>query len=84
MYDNLDDKSKIIVSQRCSSIDHSEDGVTVKCEDGKEYTGDVVVGSDGVHSFVRSEMRRYADAKTEELMKKDRKSKTIFHQGSKY
>lgn len=83
LYDNLDDKSKILVSQRCSSIAHSEDSVAVKCEDGKEYAGDVVVGTDGVHSFVRSEMRRYADAKMAELMKKDKKSKTIFHPSSK-
>ncbi|KUJ19502.1 FAD/NAD(P)-binding domain-containing protein [Mollisia scopiformis] len=74
MYENLRDKSKIQINARCKTIEHSEQGVTVKCEDGKEYKGDVVVGADGVHSFVRSEMRRYADAKTEELMKQDKKS----------
>lgn len=74
MYETISDKSKILTSQRCNEIVHSEKGVTVKCENRKSYEGDVVVGADGVHSFVRGEMRRYADAETAELTKNDHKS----------
>ncbi len=78
MYETISDKSKILTNQRCNAIEHTEEGVTVKCENGTEYKGDVVVGAVGVHSLVRSEMRRYADTKTEELMKKDKNSNYIF------
>lgn len=74
MYETISDKSKILTKQRCNNIIHSEKGVIVKCENGQTYEGDVVVGADGVHSFVREEMRRYADAEIAELMKLDRKS----------
>ncbi|CZR66819.1 uncharacterized protein PAC_16720 [Phialocephala subalpina] len=74
MYETISDKSKVLTSQRCDSIIHTEKEVTVKCTNGKEYKGDIVVGADGVHSLVRSEMRRYADAETDELTKNDRKS----------
>jgi 2-polyprenyl-6-methoxyphenol hydroxylase-like FAD-dependent oxidoreductase len=34
----------------------------VVTEDGAVYTGDLIVGADGVHSSIRSEMWRLADA----------------------
>ena len=75
LHGRLEDKSKIELNSRVIAVDHSEKGVVVHCDDGKVYPGDIVVAADGVNSFVRSEMRRYADAKTKSLMEKDSKSK---------
>jgi 2-polyprenyl-6-methoxyphenol hydroxylase-like FAD-dependent oxidoreductase len=74
LYEWLSDKSKAVSNSRVSKVDHSHEGVVVYCENGKSYAGDVVVAADGVHSVVRSEMRRYADEETKSLMEKDKKS----------
>lgn len=74
LYERLEDKSKLFVNTRVVKVDHSRNGVIVRCEDGKTYAGDIVVAADGVHSVVRSEMRKYADLETNGLMDKDRKS----------
>ncbi|KAF8858030.1 FAD/NAD(P)-binding domain-containing protein [Acephala macrosclerotiorum] len=60
MYGQLMDKSKIRLSKKVSSIQHNSDSVTVKCQDGTEFTGEFVIGADGIHSRVREEMQRYA------------------------
>lgn len=75
LHGRLDDKSKIELNSRVTAVDHSENGVVVHCDNGMVYSGDVVVAADGVNSFVRSEMRRHADAKLKSLMEKDNKSK---------
>ncbi|CAI7645476.1 unnamed protein product [Penicillium pancosmium] len=63
LYDHLEDKSKVHAGhgKRVIRVDHSVDGVEVFTEDGSSYSGDVVVGCDGIHSSVRSEMWRHAD-----------------------
>ncbi|KAH8743184.1 FAD binding domain protein [Diaporthe sp. PMI_573] len=43
-------KDKIMLNSTVLSIDHTDSGVTVNCEDGSSYYGDVVVGCDGVNS----------------------------------
>jgi 2-polyprenyl-6-methoxyphenol hydroxylase-like FAD-dependent oxidoreductase len=55
-------KDKIMLNSTVLSIDHTDSGVTVNCEDGSSYHGDVVVGCDGVNSksSVRREMFRLA------------------------
>ena len=45
--------------KRVRSIVHNESGVTVKCADGSEFEGDVVVGADGIRSIVKDEMHRH-------------------------
>ncbi|KAE8445117.1 hypothetical protein EG329_013719 [Mollisiaceae sp. DMI_Dod_QoI] len=60
MYGQLKDKSKIRLSKKLRHIQHNSDSVTVKCEDGTEFTGDIVIGADGIHSRTRQEMQRYA------------------------
>jgi 2-polyprenyl-6-methoxyphenol hydroxylase-like FAD-dependent oxidoreductase len=65
MYENLEDKSKIKLSKRISSVDHNTKEVIVLCEDGTAISGDVLVGCDGVNSKVRAELWRisqYQDA----------------------
>ena len=51
------------MGKRAVQIEMVKDGVQVKTNDGDVFTGDIVIGADGVHSFVREEM--------ESLMKKD-------------
>jgi flavin-dependent dehydrogenase len=60
LHKNLQSKSQIELQKRISSVDHTESGVTVTCEDGTSISGDVLIGCDGVHSVVRREMWRLA------------------------
>ncbi|OQD97819.1 hypothetical protein PENSOL_c011G01140 [Penicillium solitum] len=63
LYDHLEDKSKVHAGhgKKVIRVAHSTDGVEVFTEDGSSYSGDVVVGCDGIHSSVRSEMWRHAE-----------------------
>ncbi|KAK2729707.1 FAD binding domain protein [Colletotrichum kahawae] len=58
LYDNLKQKDKVNPSKRVNKINVSENGVSVHTTDGSIYEGDIVVGADGIHSTVRSEMWR--------------------------
>lgn len=61
LLEKIQDRGKLVLNRRVAAIDHDEKGVTVRCEDGTEHRGDVVVGADGVHSVVRHEMWRLSD-----------------------
>jgi 2-polyprenyl-6-methoxyphenol hydroxylase-like FAD-dependent oxidoreductase len=52
----------MLLNKTVKSVEHDDSGVTVYCEDGSSYRGDIVVGCDGVNSkaSVRSEMWRIA------------------------
>lgn len=56
-------KEKMLLNKNSIRINHSNSGVSVECEDGSRYHGDVLVGCDGVNSrsCVRAEMRRIAN-----------------------
>ncbi|KAK1999495.1 FAD binding domain-containing protein [Colletotrichum falcatum] len=62
LYDNLPKAAKLryITGKKLASIESTENGVTVICDDGSSYTGSIVIGADGVNSIVRQEMRRLA------------------------
>jgi 2-polyprenyl-6-methoxyphenol hydroxylase-like FAD-dependent oxidoreductase len=62
VYEHIKDKSKVLLKKSLSKVTHSDDSVTIACEDGTEYIGDVLIGCDGINSKVRSEMWRLADA----------------------
>ncbi|KAG9857937.1 FAD/NAD(P)-binding domain-containing protein, partial [Aureobasidium melanogenum] len=74
LHDNLKDKSKILVGKNLSTVRQHASGVTVVCEDGTSYTGDILAGADGVNSKARSEMWRLADEVDPELVKNDKTS----------
>ncbi|KAI5250280.1 FAD/NAD(P)-binding domain-containing protein [Aureobasidium subglaciale] len=74
LYDNIKDKSKILVEKKLSQVHQHPSGVTVTCEDGTSYTGDILAGADGVNSKARSEMWRLADEADPELVKADKHS----------
>ncbi|GKT69016.1 FAD/NAD(P)-binding domain-containing protein [Colletotrichum tofieldiae] len=56
LYDNIQDKSKIVTKKRIKAIKNIESRVTVTVEDGSTYSGDILVGADGIHSTVRRKM----------------------------
>ncbi|KAF9888782.1 hypothetical protein FE257_008358 [Aspergillus nanangensis] len=56
------DRSKVFLNKRVARVVHRASGVTVECTDGSEWTGDLVVGADGVHSKVRHEMWNHMDS----------------------
>jgi len=59
-YDKIKNKSKILLNKNITSVEQSDNGVTVKCDDGTSYHGDVLAGADGVRSKIREEMWRLA------------------------
>lgn len=72
IHSNLKDKSKVHASKCIVSVEEFENGVSVKCEDGSSYDGDVLVGADGVRSKVREEMWRLASPTLPALVERDR------------
>lgn len=62
LYDRLsdDDKARVLTRKDMIDIETQKDGIVVKCADGSEIKGSVVIGADGVHSQVRDAMRRLA------------------------
>jgi len=61
LYQSYPDKSKILVNKRILEVKLSGDNASVVTDDGNIHTGDLIVGADGVHSRIRSEMWRLAD-----------------------
>ncbi|KAF7541677.1 hypothetical protein G7054_g424 [Neopestalotiopsis clavispora] len=61
LYDNIRDKSKIITKSRVHRVELTEDEVLVRTTDRTLYRGDILVGADGIHSAVRTEMWRLAN-----------------------
>jgi len=72
LYDHLPDKSKVICSKRVSKVEHVDGGVVVQCEDGSEFSGDIVVGADGIHSSVRTLMQQHMELSNPGVTEKDR------------
>ncbi|KJZ71218.1 hypothetical protein HIM_09361 [Hirsutella minnesotensis 3608] len=56
LYENLKDKSKVYTSKRVMDVHLCSVGVQVVTKDGSVFTGDVLVGADGIHSTVRRQM----------------------------
>ena len=61
LYDELKHKDRIHLRSRVNHIEPVDGGIQVKTKDSC-YVGDIVIGADGIHSSVRREMRRIADA----------------------
>ncbi|KAL2836925.1 FAD dependent oxidoreductase-domain-containing protein [Aspergillus pseudoustus] len=80
LYTSLQGKSRVKTGIKVARIDSSPplpngDGPwTVTTAAGERYTGDVIVGADGVHSITRAEMWRLADFKLPGLIPPSDKS----------
>ncbi|RYP02256.1 hypothetical protein DL764_005863 [Monosporascus ibericus] len=64
LYDKIQDKSKILTSERVMAVENNPESAVVTTKTGKEFTGDIVIGADGIHSKVRQEMWRDAQKKS--------------------
>ncbi|KAG7054522.1 hypothetical protein JMJ77_0007002 [Colletotrichum scovillei] len=60
LYENLKHKDRVLTSQRVVSVEFTKSGAHVTTKDNKVFSGDIVVGADGIHSTVRKEMWRQA------------------------
>ena len=61
LYDNLKDKSPVRTGQGVQHVEQFPGGIRVRTTDGSVFTGELLVGADGIHSTVRKEMWREAD-----------------------
>lgn len=59
-YEGLTKKHNVLTRKRVVEVRQLEHGITVAVADGTEYEVDLVVGADGVHSRVRSEIWKMA------------------------
>lgn len=98
VYEQHPDKSRIEEGKRVVDAIDTENGISVKLDDGTVEEGDILIGCDGVHSTVRELLWRNANASIPDLItakektcKSDspicefetvRKSHAGFHQGS--
>ncbi|KAI1843270.1 hypothetical protein JX266_010624 [Neoarthrinium moseri] len=58
LYDQLEHKDRVLVNKRVANIKQIDGGVEVSSQDGYMIRGAIVIGADGIHSVVRSEMFR--------------------------
>ncbi|GIC87473.1 FAD-dependent oxidoreductase [Aspergillus udagawae] len=56
LYDHIQQKDKILTSERVVTVKNHPSHVSVITERGNTYTGTFVVGGDGIHSTVRQQM----------------------------
>ncbi|KAL4875878.1 hypothetical protein BJY04DRAFT_232116 [Aspergillus karnatakaensis] len=74
LYDKFADKSRIHMNKKVVEIKHSRSDVSVTTADGSTYQGNLVVGADGVHSVVRSEMWRIGNSELPGFVTDEEKS----------
>ncbi|KAF4964455.1 hypothetical protein FSARC_7641 [Fusarium sarcochroum] len=68
LYSHISEKQRIIVNKKAVQIENLEHAALVHTMDGSVFKGQAVVGADGVHSTVRREMWRIAEAKEPEVI----------------
>ncbi|KAI0187297.1 hypothetical protein EV127DRAFT_393552 [Xylaria flabelliformis] len=60
MYEGLppEAKKKVLTQKKVVKIDQDKETVLVSCADGSSYSGNIVIGADGVHSRTREQLRQ--------------------------
>ncbi|GAB1205339.1 hypothetical protein APSETT445_004013 [Aspergillus pseudonomiae] len=61
LWNKLPDKSRVLAGKKVVKMQQTSTEATVHCLDGSTYTGDIVVGADGVHSIIHREMYRHME-----------------------
>ena len=61
LLDHIQNKNQILTNKKAIYVDHHTDGVIVHCNDGSQFSGDIVVAADGAHSSIRREMWLHVD-----------------------
>lgn len=56
LYNHIQDKSKVLTSEKVVTVKNSISHVTVTTSTGKSFTGDMVAGADGINSTIRQKM----------------------------
>ncbi|KAG0004562.1 hypothetical protein BGZ65_000127 [Modicella reniformis] len=54
---------KVLVNKKVLSMEQNQLGVMIRCADGTQYHGDILVGADGAYSSVRQALYKKLDAK---------------------
>jgi 2-polyprenyl-6-methoxyphenol hydroxylase-like FAD-dependent oxidoreductase len=73
LYDTLPEKTRIKTSCTVLDIKQDDDGVEVILANGEVERGDLVLGCDGVYSFVRRILWEHANRKSPGLISVDEK-----------
>lgn len=71
LYKHVPDKSRVPTSKKIIAVKETGRDVTVTCQDGTSYTGDILVGADGIHIFVRGAMQNNIDLRLPGLTQKN-------------
>ncbi|KAL2870492.1 FAD-dependent oxidoreductase [Aspergillus lucknowensis] len=61
VYETHPNKSNILTNKRVTEVRRLHNGICAATDDGSVYEGGLIVGADGVHSRIRSEIWRWAD-----------------------
>lgn len=78
LYKHVPDKTKVLHGKKITRVDHFDDRVVAQCKDGSSYTGDIIIGADGVHSLVRQEMWRHANLASPGFIPKSQETREHF------
>ncbi|KAM0338603.1 hypothetical protein ACHAPU_011259 [Fusarium lateritium] len=79
LYANLRDKSKVLTGKKITHVDLINGGVNVTTLTGEQFRGTLVIGADGVHSTVRSEMFRLGRQLQPGYFDRDEESRMACH-----
>ncbi|KAK2023617.1 FAD/NAD(P)-binding domain-containing protein [Colletotrichum zoysiae] len=60
LYDEVEDKSRVLPKRKVSRIEHDARGVRVTTLDGETFDGSIMVGADGIYSSTRKGMNGMA------------------------